>query len=308
MSSRRVAGYIEAVENPANDSLRDFLEEMYRRFNRSEFISPDPLEAVREYPAIRDREVAALIASSLAVGRAGLIVAAARDILGRLDGAPADVLEFADRKELAKRFSGFRYRFFSGDDLASLLVGARSLIQEYGSLGNAFSAFHRSAREAGRGGDALPGKGFLESVGSGTAAPALDRFVREIKARSAVEQGLAPDGLPFAKNLLPGPMGGSACKRPSLMLRWLVRRDAVDPGGWDSSLAAHLVQPMDTHMLWVSRRLGFIGEKESGNLATALAVTERFREISPADPVRYDFALTRPGIRPDLDRSVWFSR
>lgn len=295
--------YIGAVENRTKESLQSFLEEMYRRFNRSEFISPDPLEVVREFSNARDRELAALIASSLAVGRAGLIVTAARDALSRLDGAPAHVLEDADHNELVQRFMGFRYRFFSGDDIAALLTGARSLIREYGSLGAAFLAFHRNSHMQGTCAG-LAGAKAAEPI---TVVPALDRFVREIKAGAAVGRVLPPEESPFAKNLLPGPSGGSACKRPFLMIRWLVRCDGVDPGGWDGSLARYLVQPMDTHMLWVSRRLGFIGEKASGNLATALAVTERFRELSPEDPVRYDFALTRPGIRPDLDRSEWFS-
>ncbi|MBU4193661.1 MAG: DUF2400 domain-containing protein, partial [Actinobacteria bacterium] len=34
-------------------------------------------------------------------------------------------------------------------------------------------------------------------------------------------------------------------------------------------------------------------------MRNALEITEAFRTIAPEDPVRYDFVLTRPGIRGD---------
>ncbi len=293
---KAVAGIFIAVHEQDPAALAAFLEMTYGRFNRPEYISPDPLEVARDCPDIRDREIAALVASSLAVGRAGLIVGAARDALARMGGTPRDFLDSSGTGDIAAAFAGFRYRFFSGDDVAALLFGARGIIDEWGSLGAAFSDF------AGSG----PGSGEPLPFAAGTLAPALDLFVREVRERAALAKGLPRDTFPYAKNLLPSPTGGSACKRPFLMLRWLVRQDAVDPGGWDPSLASRLVQPMDTHMSWVARRLGFAPESAPPNLATALAVTARFREFCPGDPTRYDFALTRPGIRPDLDRGEWF--
>ncbi len=289
--------YSGAVKTMKPEALRLFLEGMYDRFNRCEYVPPDPLEVVREYDEPRDREIAALVASALAVGRAGLIVGAVRDVMNRMDRSPRAVLDGVDRGDLEDRLSGFRYRFFSGSDIAALLSGAGALLREYGSLGSAFSAFYRESIA----------NAAAEQVGKPlTVAPALERFVREIRERAGALAGETAKGVPFAKNLLPGPSGGSACKRPFLMLRWLVRNDGVDPGGWDPALAPFLVQPMDTHMSWVARTLGFIGEGAPVNLSTALEVTERFRSVCPDDPLRYDFALTRPGIRPDLDRSDWF--
>ena len=48
------------------------------------------------------------------------------------------------------------------------------------------------------------------------------------------------------------------------------------------------------------RRLGLL-TRRSADLKAAREVTEAFRRLRPDDPVRYDFCLTRPGIRPDLD-------
>ena len=43
-------------------------------------------------------------------------------------------------------------------------------------------------------------------------------------------------------------------------------------------------------------------------MRTALQITDAFREIAPHDPVRYDFALTRLGIRKDADLESFLSR
>ena len=44
--------------------------------------------------------------------------------------------------------------------------------------------------------------------------------------------------------------------------------------------------------------LGLTRRKQA-DMRTALEITEAFRTIAPEDPVRYDFVLTRPGIRGD---------
>ena len=47
--------------------------------------------------------------------------------------------------------------------------------------------------------------------------------------------------------------------------------------------------------------MGFTARKQA-NLATAREITAGFAKLSPEDPVKYDFALTRLGIRRDDDR------
>jgi len=60
-----------------------------------------------------------------------------------------------------------------------------------------------------------------------------------------------------------------------------------------------LVVPLDTHLFRIAGVLG-LTQRRQPNLTTALEITQRFAEISPDDPVRYDFALTRLGINPTL--------
>ena len=79
----------------------------------------------------------------------------------------------------------------------------------------------------------------------------------------------------------------------------MVRSDEVDPGGWTKAKAANLVVPLDTHAFKAAKILGFT-EKKAPNYKTALEITSHFAEISPEDPIKYDFALTRFGIRDDM--------
>jgi uncharacterized protein (TIGR02757 family) len=100
--------------------------------------------------------------------------------------------------------------------------------------------------------------------------------------------------------LLPSPGRGSACKRLNLFLRWMVRSDEVDTGVWQGVAASKLIVPLDTHMHRIAGQMGLTQRKQP-DMRTALEITDRFRSIAPMDPVRYDFALTRLGIRQALD-------
>jgi uncharacterized protein (TIGR02757 family) len=86
----------------------------------------------------------------------------------------------------------------------------------------------------------------------------------------------------------------------NLFLRWMVRKDRVDPGGWHGVSASKLIIPLDTHMYKISLKLGLTA-KQQPNMRTALEITAGFRQIVPDDPVKYDFVLTRFGIRDDMN-------
>lgn len=75
----------------------------------------------------------------------------------------------------------------------------------------------------------------------------------------------------------------------------MVRRDDVDPGLWTSIDKSRLLVPVDVHMARLSGILGFHNGR-TASLSTAVKITDRFAEIEPADPVKYDFALSRIGI------------
>ena len=60
------------------------LDQLYRLYNRLDYLSPDPLEIVRRYRDDADREVAGLVASSLPYGRVRQINRNVEAVLTRL--------------------------------------------------------------------------------------------------------------------------------------------------------------------------------------------------------------------------------
>lgn len=248
------------------------LEELYRRYNRREFVHPDPLEFLYRYDDPLERELVGLVASSLAYGRVAQILRSVDVVLARLGPSPRGFVLGATRGGLEAALAGFKHRFTTGTQLAGVLWGARSVILEYGSLG-----------------------AFFSEVFDGDMLAAQERFVEGL---------LSSAGIPRPCYLLPSPACGSACKRLNLYLRWMVRRDEVDPGGWGGVPAASLIVPTDTHMHRIALALGLTRRRQA-DLRAALEITGAFREIAPEDPVRYDFALTRLGIRDDADADAF---
>jgi hypothetical protein len=91
------------------------------------------------------------------------------------------------------------------------------------------------------------------------------------------------------------PSTGAACKRLNLFLRWMVRQDAIDPGGWNQVAPRQLVVPLDTHTIRTGRCLKLTRRATPGWLMAA-EITESLRRLDPGDPVRYDFALCHLGM------------
>jgi endonuclease III len=75
----------------------------------------------------------------------------------------------------------------------------------------------------------------------------------------------------------------------------MVRADDVDPGLWKGIAPPKLIVPLDVHMARLCRILS-LHDSDTISQSTAVQVTERFAAIAPADPVKYDFALSRIGI------------
>lgn len=245
---------------------RETLEELYACYNRREFIHPDPLEFVHRYPDPLDREVVGMVASSLAYGRVQQILGSVSEALARMRGAPSRFVLETSFSGLQKVFKGFKHRFTGGDQLAGLLFGIGQTLRRHGSLQACFAGHRRPD--------------------SDTILPALTAFVQELEAETPGEMSM----------LLPSPKKGSACKRLNLFLRWMVRADDVDPGCWDAVDPRLLIVPLDTHMHRLGLEAG-LTRRRPGDMQTALEITAAFRRIVPEDPVRYDFALTRLGIR-----------
>lgn len=244
------------------------LEDLYKRYNRREFVHPDPLEFLYNYDTAADREIVGLIASSLAYGRVAQILKSASSALDKLTPSPRAYIEKTPPAKMDRDFRDFKHRFTTGEELSGMLRGIKTALQKHGTLESCFLSFMTEG---------------------GGAQAALKGFVGSVNMRDC---GCA------CGSLLPDPERGSACKRLNLYLRWMSRNDDVDPGGWDGVDPSQLIIPLDTHMHRIGTALGFTSRKQA-DIRTAIEITDAFRTISPNDPVRYDFCLTRLGIRSD---------
>jgi uncharacterized protein (TIGR02757 family) len=245
------------------------LDKLYVRYNKRKFVHPDPLEFLYNYREVRDREIAGLIASSLAYGRVAQILNSVSGVLDKMGSSPYEYVMNSTLSSLRKTYGGFRHRFATDQNLYALLTGIKSVLEESGSLYQCF----------------------LEGVSrkDETVLKGLECFAGRIISGSCGNPG----------HLIPLVSKGSACKRLNLYLRWMVRKDNVDPGGWEKIPPSMLIIPLDVHMHRISRLMGFTDRKQA-DIVTALEITSCFRKLEPEDPVKYDFALTRFGIRAEL--------
>jgi len=253
---------------------RERLEQIYRTYNSRRWVHPDPLEFLYDYRDPLDREIVGLIASSLAYGRVLQILKSVRCVLEKMGRSPRDFLSSHAEGDLGEAFRGFKHRFTTAEELVALLLGIRRVIHRFGSLEDCFRYGYREEHE--------------------TVVPALSSFVSELSQEWRVE----------CNSLLPQPEKGSACKRLHLYLRWMIRRDRVDPGVWKSMPVHKLIVPLDTHM----HRMGLhfdLTRRSGADLCTAVEVTKGFQTVCPEDPVRYDFALTRIGMRGQFPSGVF---
>ena len=93
------------------------------------------------------------------------------------------------------------------------------------------------------------------------------------------------------KGLVPSPYT-SACKRPCMFLRWMVRDGSpVDLGLWSSFIdKANLYVPLDIHVLQTANQLEIARVKSAGWKAV-VDLTQQLGEAFPSHPARGDFAL-----------------
>jgi len=122
-------------------------------------------------------------------------------------------------------------------------------------------------------------------------APALQGFSETLVSH-------VPETPPRLRKHLARPGTGSACKRLVMYLRWMVRSGPVDLGLWTALTPAQLALPLDVHSGRQARALGLLTRKQDDWRAVG-ELTEACRQLDPADPARYDYALFGIGANGD---------
>jgi uncharacterized protein (TIGR02757 family) len=263
---------------PGQAALRRRLDALYRHYDHR-FVDPDPLQFVRAEKDPEDREVVGLVAAALAYGTVKQIKRSIGAALAALGPRPARALRRFEPGR-AHALSAFKHRFNDGRDVACLLFFIRQMLERNGSVERFFVA------------------GTSEAPPGAHVGPALASFAA--RALALDHGGLYGRGpLPREAGVrffFPSPVDGSACKRLNLYLRWMVRRDGVDLGLWRGVDPSALVIPLDAHIITLGRRLALTRYRSPG-WRMALDITGSLRRLDPRDPVKYDFALHRMGLR-----------
>lgn len=255
-------------------ALKAVLNRAYAEYD-ARWIEPDPVQFVWRYDSPEDREVAGLVASSLAYGNVRQIKKSVERVLAVLGERPARAVDSLDPGRARRALDGFKHRFNDAEDAVCLLVFIREMRRAEGSIERFFAPGARV----------------------GELRPALADFVRRTLALprdGLYGRGRLPEGA-GVRFFFPSPDDGSACKRLCLFLRWMARADSVDPGGWTRVPPSSLLIPLDAHIINIGREAR-LTRRISPGWKMAEDITATLRACDPDDPVKYDFALHRMGL------------
>lgn len=237
--------------------LKEELDSLYCEYNNRKYIKYDPIKYVYEFEDETERELVGLISSSLSFGRVRQIFKAMDCLLDIVNHKPLKyVLNLKDQPD--DKLLSFKYRFVKGLDIFNLLLSARNIIKEYGSLGEFVRKHYKK-------------NSFLELV---------DEIIKHFQN---------------ANYLVPAALKRSPCKRLFMYFRWMVRDDNIDLGLWKFINPQELIIPLDTHIFRMANELGFTS-KRTASLKTATEITDNLKKYSKDDPVKYDWPLSHIGI------------
>lgn len=250
----------------SREEMFDLLESLHDKFNNEEFIAEDPISVPHAFVRKEDREVAGLLASTIAWGNRRAIVRSAHRMMHYMDNSPFDFVVNASEGEI-KSLESYVHRTFNGHDFQDFVLAMRHIIAGWGGIGDYFEQRYREY---------------------GDLRPVLSAFRRDFHA------------IPHDKHSekhLSSIDRGAACKRLCMYLRWMVRYDdrGVDFGLWRDIPMSALYMPLDIHTGRMGRGLGLLTRRQDDWRAVE-ELTATLREFNAEDPVRYDYSLFGVGI------------
>jgi len=245
--------------------LREFLDLRVDIYNRPEFIGSDPISIPHRFTRKEDIEIAGFLAATIAWGNRVAILRSANRMMEIMGNAPRDFV-MNHREDDLKCIDGCIHRTYFAEDFIYFIEALKYIYLEKGGMEAIFARYQTD--------DSLQ--------------PAIHEFRRIFF------------GLPHnarTERHLSDPGKGSAAKKINMFLRWMVRKDdrGVDFGLWRSVSPAVLSCPLDVHSGNVARKLGLLKRKQSDAKAVA-ELDAALREMDPADPAKYDFALFGLGV------------
>ncbi len=247
-----------------DDSLQtnQLLAEYAAKYETESFLDGDPSWFMHQVEGQFNQETLAFVASCLSYGSRKQFFPKIQYVL---DCSSGEVFDWVKSGAFAKDIPDSDecyYRLYTYHAMHSLLTALRSMLCEYGSLGNYVCTNAH---------DGL------------SAVAAICGFFRKHGVEGVVPKDTS-----------------SACKRVCMFLRWMVRDNSpVDLGLWSGAIDKRtLIMPLDTHVVQESVRLGLLSGK-SASMSAARRLTARMLDVFPDDPLKGDFALFGYGVNKD---------
>ncbi|HCD89132.1 MAG TPA: TIGR02757 family protein, partial [Algoriphagus sp.] len=227
------------------NDIKGFLDEKVELYNQPGFIANDPISIPHRFSKKQDIEISGFFAAILAWGQRKTIINKCLELFEKMDNAPHEFLMNHQEDDL-KPFLSFKHRTFNDVDTLYFIHFLTWFYKKYDSLEQAFLLGQNGEIDA------------MESI--------LSRFHEFFFS--------LPDAPSRTRKHIATPARKAACKRITMYLRWMVRKDSkgVDFGIWEQIKPAQLICPCDLHVDRVARKLGLITRKQTDWL-TALELT-----------------------------------
>ena len=250
--------------------LKPILEAAFKDFHHENESRLDPISLVYRYQTPHDRELVAVLVALLSYGNVRTIIQSGNRMLAPLGTSP---FEYLISESPLHVWDDFKHRFTTGVDIEIVSHWLRQTLRKHGSIESFFAHTNPSATTPMK----LKISNFVRGLWS---QPLPKCLIKKLENR---QRNL--------KYLISDPEQGSACKRLNMFLRWVVRpQDGVDLGLWKTVSTRELMLPIDTHLLQTLKKLRWVNSDQA-NWKTVERATQKLREISENDPIRYDFAL-----------------
>jgi uncharacterized protein (TIGR02757 family) len=243
--------------------LIDFFNKKVDQYDQPSFIKDDPVCIPHMFSKKQDIEIAGFFAAIFAWGIRTIIINKSKELMQRMDNDPYNFIKNHDAHDL-KGLLGFKHRTFNDTDLLYFVEFFRQHYSKHKSLEDAFVMHGETVEEM------------------------LTGFHHYF---------FSLEDHPYrTKKHIATPEKNSTCKRFNMFLRWMVRQNSeVDLGIWKKIKPSQLICPIDLHVARVAKRFNLLHRKQT-DWNAALELTEYLRNLDPADPVKYDFALFGLGV------------
>lgn len=244
--------------------IKTQLDKYLLEYETKEFIKDDPIQFLHGFENKKDVEIAGFIASMFAYGKREVFITKVHHIFELMEQKPLDYIKSFNYKD--NNIKSCDYRFSKDCDLIQIFKILNKLYCENESIESLFKHNYN---------------GEVWSMLQGVTDYFYDNVDME------VTKGFY--------HMLPNPAKKSAMKRMNMLLRWFVRKSAVDIGIWNFISTSELLIPLDTHVAKISRKLGLLKRNDNG-YESVIELTNNLKKFDPIDPIKYDFALFGYGV------------